>query len=143
MAKSIRIGTTLMMAVALLMAFSSGVLAHRMLIEQDGDILVVRYDDRTVSSRATVQLYNEDDDVVWEGDVNSDGRLQLAGKQFARAVAEDGLGHRAVYIPDQVQTELPRPLAAAVGVSFFLLVASFGRYLSITNVQKENKEKEK
>ncbi len=114
---------------ALLTILPTPVQAHRMLIEQDGEMLLVRYDDNTIASRATVRLY-QDNNVVWEGTVDEDGRI-LPPVPFSRAVADDGLGHRATYIPGQVRRELPRPLAAAIGVSFFMFVASLTHFLNL------------
>lgn len=129
-----RLGAALLVVLLLLVLIPAGVYAHRMIIEQDGDTLLVRYDDRTIASRATVRLYNANDEVIWEGPVDSEGRVG-APRSFAKAVAEDGLGHRTTYISGQVQKELPRPLAAGVGVSFFIFVAALGRYLSMRKPQ--------
>jgi hypothetical protein len=109
-----------------------------MIIDADEDLLSVRYDDNTAASLSIVRLYNENDEVIWEGSVDSDGRVRVPISQYAKAVAEDGLGHRTTYIPGQVQRELPRYLAAALGVSFLLFIASFSHYLSR---EKEKKRK--
>ncbi|MCW3489432.1 hypothetical protein [Dethiobacter alkaliphilus] len=136
MIKFKQVTTVLLIALLMLAVLPTQVHAHRMLIEQDGEMLLVRYDDNTIASRATLRLY-QDNEMVWEGNVDENGRVRPP-VPFSRAVADDGLGHRATYIPGEVQRDLPRPLAAAVGVSFFMFVASLGHFFNV----KKNKTKE-
>lgn len=127
----------LLLPVLLLFTFVSPVSAHRLLITEDGDHLQIIYDSNAPASNATVVLLGEGDRVLWEGNADEAGRIKPVIKQFTRIEASDGLGHRAVYIPGEVQRDLPRPLAAAIGVSFFLFIASLGNYItkkkSLTN----------
>lgn len=127
----------LLVPALLLFSFVSPVSAHRMLITEDGEYLRIIYDNNAPASNATVVLLGEGDRVLWEGNADQDGRIKPAIKQFTRIEASDGLGHRAVYIQGEVRREIPRPLAAAIGVSFFLFIASLGNYItknkSLTN----------
>jgi hypothetical protein len=129
MAKTVRISLAVL-AAFLLAAWPSGASAHGMVITRDGQTLTVRYDNQTPAARSLVTLYNHDEQMIWEGKVDSEGRLQLPVLEFSRAVADDGLGHQQTHIPGQVQRMLPKPLAAALGISFLLFIAALSRYVS-------------
>lgn len=120
----------LLVPLLLLFSYVSPVSAHRMLITEEGDYLRITYDNNTPTSNATVVLLGEGDRVLWEGNADENGQIKPEIKRFARIEASDGLGHRAVYIPGEVQREIPRPLAAAIGVSFFLFIASLANYVT-------------
>jgi hypothetical protein len=128
-----RISMIAAVTLLLLSLFPAGALAHRLIMQQEGDTLFVRYDDSTAASRATIQLFNEAKVVIWEGKVDSEGRVQIPVRHFARAVADDGLGHKTTYIPGQISRELPRPLAAALGVALLLFVAAVSHYFTQKN----------
>lgn len=116
--------------ILLLLTLSPVAHAHRMLLDRDGDTMTVYYDDGTVSARSEIRLFDEEDNLLWEGPVGDDGTVRLTVGQFHKAVAEDGLGHRAVYISGAAaQNEIPRPLAATLGVSFFVFVAAVSNFL--------------
>lgn len=112
-----------------LLAASAPAFAHRMIIENNSGVLLIRYDDGTPVPLATVTVLDEGDRVLWEGQVNEDGTIKPP-KGFAKVVAHDGLGHRVTYLAGDLNTGLPRPVAAALGVSFFLFVASAANYMN-------------
>ena len=122
----------LTIAIAVLIYFlavAAPAFAHRMIIEHHSDTLQVRYDDGTPAQRVTVTVLDEGDRVLWEGQVNEDGAVKPP-KGFAKVVATDGLGHRTTYVPGELSAGIPRPVAAALGVSFFLFVASIANYVN-------------
>lgn len=126
---AIAVAVVIFLLVATVPAF-----AHRMIVEDNGGILLVRYDDGTPARLATVTVLDEGDRVLWEGQVNADGTIK-APKGFTKIVANDGLGHSITYVSGDLNAGLPRPVAAALGVSFFLFVASAANYV---NKKKKN-----
>ena len=114
--------------------------AHRLLMERDGDFFVVRYDDRTPAQGAQVRFYDEGGNELFAGETDREGKIKVPPVRFAGAQADDGLGHRAFYEPGQITRTIPRSLAAVLGVSFFLFVASLANYL---NKQKSRQEERK
>ena len=120
----------------LLLVATAPAFAHRMIVEDNGGMLLVRYDDGTPARLATVTVLDEGDRVLWQGQVNADGTIKPP-QRFAKVVAEDGLGHRITYVPGDRNAGLPRPVAATLGVSFFLFVASAANYV---NKKKKNSD---
>ncbi len=108
--------------------------AHLMLVEQvEEGVLLVRYDDGTVSARSAVTLYDEEGTVLSEGSVNSQGLYHYdPQKPVYRAVADDGMGHRAHWIRGETNTwlEIPRWMRALLGISILLFIASLAYYRS-------------
>ncbi|MDW7649860.1 MAG: hypothetical protein SCK29_03220 [Bacillota bacterium] len=124
-------GSIIVLMLFLLLSLPSGAHAHGMMIEREADALSVYYDNGTPVSRAVVSLFDKNNTVLWEGKADEAGKVNLPVNTFVKAVAEDGLGHRAEYLQGQIrQDEIPRPLAAALGVSFFIFIASVGNYLN-------------
>lgn len=105
--------------------------AHRLILTIENNSFTVRYDDGTAANRAVIRILDEGERVLWEGSVSEGGTLELPVKNFAKVIADDGLGHRATYKPGQkTGIQLPRPLAAALGLSVFIFIASLGRFFT-------------
>ncbi len=111
--------------------------AHRMLVERQGDYFLVRYDDNTPAQGAQVTFFDSESQVLFTDIADGSGRVNVPQTKFARLQADDGLGHRAFYEPGQIDRTIPRPIAAALGVSFFLFAASLGNYLNKKRAAKE------
>lgn len=119
----------LMMAgVAMFILPASPVFAHLMLIEplEEGKVQVV-YDDGTVARRAEVVVYNEQDEEISRGAVDTEGVFEFSPGEAAVILADDGLGHRAQYVvgEEQHQAALSRGPTIALVLSGFGLVALF------------------
>ncbi|MDT8861244.1 hypothetical protein N0O92_13460 [Alkalihalobacillus sp. MEB130] len=107
--------------------------AHRMIIEQtDSSTLHVRYDDGTNAQLATVTAYNENGMFLFEGKVDHNGYYKFDSEQTPhRFVADDGLGHRVVFIRDnneQVLQAIPLWIRTFLGVSILLFIAALFKY---------------
>ncbi len=117
---------TMMLVVAMFILPATPVLAHLMLIEtlEEGKVQVV-YDDGTVARRAEVVVYNEQDEEISRGQVDTEGVFEYSPVEAAVIVADDGLGHRAQYVveEDQHQAALPRGPTIALVLSGFGLIA--------------------
>jgi hypothetical protein len=127
-------------AATLLLAVAGTALAHRMLLRIEQGYLKVYFDDGTVVRGATVSLFDAEHRVIWEGETGQDGRVKMPEAKYARAVAEDGLGHRATLLADQTVTPrgIPRYLAAGLGVAFFIFVAALARFIQNQRAARSN-----
>ncbi len=121
-------------AFLLILFYPGTVSAHLMIIEQvEEGLMVVRYDDGTRAARAEVTLYDEGGNVISEGKVDREGYYSYdPSLPLYRAVADDGMGHRASWVrgEESLWLEIPRWLRALVGVSIFLFIASYASYRS-------------
>ena len=123
-----------MIVLLTLLLMQGKVFAHLMLVEKvEEGVLLVRYDDGTISARSTVTLYDEEGNIVSEGSVDNQGLYHYdSQKPVYRAVADDGLGHRAHWVKGETKTwlEIPRWMRALLGVAVLLFIASFAYYRS-------------
>jgi hypothetical protein len=125
-----RVAAVFIAVTAIVSLLVSPAAAHRMIMEKEGDFFIVRYDDKTPAQGARVTFFDKEGNELLIEETGRDGRIKVPAIRFARAQADDGLGHRAFYEPGQTVSTIPRPLAAALGISFFLFVASLANYLN-------------
>ena len=109
-------------------------LAHRMLIEnvEEGQLLV-RYDDGTAAARAEITLYDEDNNILAQGKTDSQGYYSYeTEKPLYRAVASDGMGHRARWVEGEESFWMLVPLWMRVllGLSLVFFAAAVTYYRS-------------
>jgi len=108
-------------------------LAHRLIVqhlEGQENMVQVLYDDGTAASRATISLVGENGDVIWTGSADGNGKVSLPGYTYYKGVADDGLGHRIMFMPGEESQVIPRWLAASGGVAFLLFVAALAKFFS-------------
>ncbi|UJL45250.1 hypothetical protein KFZ58_12615 [Virgibacillus sp. NKC19-16] len=108
--------------------------AHRMVIEQVEDGLVhVRYDDGASAGLAIVSAFDEDGELLDEGETDEDGYFHYEkGLDVHRFAADDGMGHRATFVSGEENTvdTIPLYIRALLGVSILLFTASSFYYRS-------------
>ncbi len=137
MPKILKVVASSMMFLVIVVVLVSPAAAHRMLIERQGEYFLVRYDDNTPAQRALVTFLDSESQVLLTDTVDASGRVSVPPIKYAMVQADDGLGHHAFYEPGQIDRTIPRPIAAALGVSFFLFAASLGNYLNKKKAAKE------
>ncbi|MBS4021035.1 MAG: response regulator [Dethiobacter sp.] len=102
--------------------------AHRMLIRPiEPGLIQVVFDDDTVAKGAQVTLYDEGEEQLVQGNSDGEGFFKYDSKlPVALAVADDRIGHRATWQPDQeIKEELPKLPVAVLTLSVFIFVAAF------------------
>lgn len=90
---------SLIVSICLVSSVSFSVLAHKMIIErpETGEVKV-EFEDGTSAAGVEVILYNEADEVIWTGETDETGSLDYNSDTTpAKIVAEDNMGHRAVW----------------------------------------------
>ena len=132
MSKSLRflLVIAILWAILLLPARS---FAHRLIVqhlEGQENIVQVLYDDGTAASRATISLVGENGAVIWTGSADNNGNVKLPGYTYTKGVADDGLGHRIMFMPGEQNQGIPRWMAATIGVAFLLFVAALAKFVS-------------
>ena len=118
--------------------FTAGIIgfAHLMLIEplEEGKIQVV-FDDGTTCRRSEVVIYDEDGEVIKQGEVDDDGKFSYPPEDAELIVADDGFGHRAEYeVGEDVQEALPR------GPTIVLVLAGFTTIAGIFHYRVKNRK---
>ncbi len=130
--RPIRVMIIIFSAIGFLWLFPSAASAHLLIIEQkEAGTMMVRYDDGTPATLATVTLYDQEGNVLSEGSVNSEGFYRYDPiKPVYRVVADDGMGHRARWVigSENWWLEIPRWARALLGVSILLFIAAFLNY---------------
>ena len=105
--------------------------AHRMLIRQEEPgVLRVFYEGGQAAGQARVTLLDAEERELGAGPVDEDGRFTFDPRlRPARAVADDGLGHRAVlnFAADDA-AEVPLYARAIFGLALLLFAAGFFYY---------------
>ncbi len=107
--------------------------AHRMVVRmEEENVAVVAYDDGTAAPGCRIRLYDIKGNKIDTGSADENGRFVFdpAAAPF-RIVAEDGLGHRAVWRPESEEnfvSSVPLPERALLGVGIFLFTAAFFYY---------------
>lgn len=112
---------SIILCLAVILLPGSLVFAHLMLIEplEEGKIQVV-FDDGTASRHSEVVVYDENDEVIKQGEVDEDGKFSYPPEDAELIVADDGFGHRAEYVVgEDPQEALPR------GPTIFIVLAGF------------------
>ncbi len=129
-----RLGVLLILISIFLVCSIETALAHRLVIESlPEQELLLRYDDGTIASRVTVSGYTTAGDLLFAKQVEANGRLKLNDYPHVyRLVADDGIGHRAVWIiekrPHSTWQQIPIWLRALAGVSILLFIAAVYYY---------------
>lgn len=117
--------------------FTAPAYAHRMLVRPiEPGLVQVVYDDGTVSGRAQVTLYDENDEEIYQGNVNEEGYFEYdTSLGPVLIVADDGVGHRAQWtVGEEVEEEASMALKVTLTVSALVFVAAVFQY-------KNNKKK--
>ncbi|MGF7186502.1 hypothetical protein GGQ84_002614 [Desulfitispora alkaliphila] len=120
----------IIMAITFL-SFSEEAYAHRMLIrDMEPGIVKVIYDDGTIAKRAQVILYSGQDEELFKGNVSEEGIFNYDKTlQPSKAVADDGMGHRAEYDFSKGEViETSNTPKAVLGVSMLVFIAAFFNY---------------
>lgn len=101
----------------------SPVYAHCILIEPVKEGLVqVIFDDGSVARHAEITVYDENDEEIINGEVDSEGLFSYPPEKAEIIVAEDDFGHRAEYnVGEELHTGLSRgPTITAVFAGFII-----------------------
>ncbi|MGQ3685705.1 MAG: hypothetical protein ACUBOA_11990 [Candidatus Loosdrechtia sp.] len=110
------------------------VFAHLMLVEKiEEGVLLVRYDDGSASVGTTVILYDQEGNILSEGNTDSQGLYHYDPRKPAyRAVANDTMGHRAHWVKGRtnIWLEIPIWMRILLGASILLFIASYAYYRS-------------
>ncbi|WP_090443625.1 hypothetical protein [Natronincola peptidivorans] len=134
----------IMMVLIFVLSSSTTVFAHRMLIEVIGEEAVqVKYDNGTFAGMVEVRIYNEENQLVFEGKTDKDGYLRVPENlNISIVIAEDGLGHQARWRQGQMDFWYGAPLwmRAALGVAILLIVAAVTYFIG-KNKRKISTEK--
>lgn len=93
--KKLKSFKVLLMIMILVIGVNTGAYAHKMIINpiEEGKIRV-EYDGGNPATRSKISVYNSEDELVDEGDVDEDGVFQYDQKETAYLVADDGMGHK-------------------------------------------------
>ncbi|MBU8906364.1 hypothetical protein [Desertibacillus haloalkaliphilus] len=106
--------------------------AHRMVVDVESNHVHVRYDDGTNAPLAVVTGYNEENRLLFEGEVNKNGQYMFDENLDVNYVmADDGLGHRAAWRKTETNSSLsavPVSIRALLGVSILFFIACFFLY---------------
>lgn len=110
-----------------LVLLPSVVYAHGMFLElEEPGVLRAEYDGGGFSPRTEVTIYDENDNELDKGLVDEEGKFHFdKSLDLHRAVAEDGMGHRAEYKKGVETKTIPKvPVVigvfAVVGVIFMI-----------------------
>ncbi|OEF97741.1 hypothetical protein BHF68_13710 [Desulfuribacillus alkaliarsenatis] len=130
-----------LLAVVLLQGiiFTDTASAHRMyIVQQEPGQFFVFYDGREAATMAVVTLYDEDDNILLQESVNSEGIMKYNPRRVkaVKAVADDGMGHRATYNYEVGNVaEVPIMYKLGFGLALLVFVAAFFNYRN----QQKNK----
>lgn len=116
----------------------SPVFAHNMLIEpvEEGKVQVV-FEGGTPSRHAEVVVYDKNDEVIKQGEVDDNGKFSYPPEDAKFIVAEDDFGHRAEHVVgEEPKKVLPR------GVTIFLVLTGFVLIAGIFHYRVEKKQKQ-
>ena len=118
--------------------YSDSVYAHRMIIEiPETGVIRVFYDGEIPAVRASVQLWDSEDNMVLEGAVDNKGQFTYDEKlNVHKVVALDDFGHREVLIIGEEKREINRFQGALTGVSILLMIALIFHRLNKKNSKK-------
>ncbi|MCW3489422.1 hypothetical protein [Dethiobacter alkaliphilus] len=131
---------TIITIIIVLLLTTTSAYAHRMLIRPvEPGLIQVVFDDDTVAQTADVILYDEDRQVLGQGNVNAEGYFEYdTSLPVTRIEANDGVGHSASWLYgaelNEPEPMLPRVLLA---VSAFIFIAAFFHYRSSQKGKKQ------
>lgn len=116
--------------------------AHRILLEMRGDDAVaVRYDDGTPARQTSVRLYDDDGNVIASGATDAQGVFNFdPSLNPYRAVADDGMGHRAEWMEGRIEAidAIPLWLRAALGLGILLFIGAVFYFRGLFKSEAEN-----
>ena len=112
---------TILFLICLLILIPAISLAHGMLLELESPgVLKVEYDGGGFSPRTMVTIYDKDGNELESGAVDEDGKYKFdTDLDVHKAVADDGMGHRAEYEEGVENKSIPK-LPVVIGV--FVLI---------------------
>lgn len=123
----------MMVAAALTTLLDSAAWAHRLLIRpvEPGRVQVI-YDDQKAAQQAEVIVYDQQQREIARGKVDEEGYFTFDPKLPAAAlVANDGMGHRATWHPDEAPArEIPKLPVVILVVALLVFIAAFFQYRS-------------
>lgn len=138
---------TVISMILITLLISSPVLAHRMLIVQDGnESFVVQYDDGTAAAQATVYVYDDQGEVLLTEQTDSNGSVSIPSHiSYSRIVATDGMGHQVTWVPHEqtgitsVIEGIPLWARALLGCSLLIFIAALFRWRTNTAQRSASK----
>lgn len=121
---------SIILCMAVILMPGSLAFAHLMLIEplEEGKIQVV-FDDGTTCRHSEVVVYDEDGEVIKQGEVDDDGKFSYPPEDAELIVANDGFGHRAEHVVgEDPQEALPRGPTIVFVLAGFAVIAGIFHY---------------
>lgn len=122
--------TILLSLISVLLLLPSMAYAHGMFLRlEEPGVLRVEYDGGGFSPRTVVTIYDEAGNELGSGPVDEEGKFHFdPDLNVHRAVADDGLGHKAEYREGVEQKSIPKlPVIIGVFVVIGIIFAVFNR----------------
>ncbi len=120
-----RVVSIALLVAVLMMVISLPSFAHKMIIEPVGEGQVkVMYDGGNPATRASIKVYNENDEVIEEGPVNEEGIFEFDASKASYLESDDGMGHKDIWeVGDEVKAPDNSSKFLKIGIVVVVLAA--------------------